>query len=43
MISLFVRFDVQRRFFNISAMEILAMEFGLKEPQSIKQLKKELQ
>ena len=40
---MFVRFDVQRRFFNIGAMEVLAMEFGLKEPASFKHLKKELQ
>jgi len=40
MLSLFVRIDVQRRFFNIVAMEILAKQFGLKEPPSVHELKK---
>ena len=35
MVNLFVRFDVQRRFFNIVSMEILAQQFGLKEPPSL--------
>lgn len=42
LLNLFVRFDVQRRFFNIVTMEILAQSFGLKEPPSLKQLKKDL-
>ena len=29
MLSIFVRFDVQRRFFNIAAMEMLAKQFGM--------------
>ena len=41
MLNLFVRFDVQRRFFNIVAMEILAKQFGLKEPPSLTVLRKE--
>ena len=41
LLNLFVRFDVQRRFFNIVSMEILAQQFGLKEPPSLKQLKKD--
>ena len=29
MLKIFVRFDVQRRFFNIVAMEMLAKQFGM--------------
>ena len=38
-LNCFVHFDVQRRFFNIVTMEILAMQFGLKAPVSITELK----
>ena len=43
MTSLFTRFEIQRRFFNIVAMEILAQQFGLKEPPSLTHLRKELE
>ena len=36
-----MRFDVQRRFFNIVAMEMIGMQFGLKEPPSLTELWKE--
>ena len=36
LLNIFVRFDIQRRFFNIVSMEILAQQFGLKEPLSLK-------
>ena len=39
-LNCFVHFDVQRRFFNIVTMEILAMQFGLKTPVSVTDLKK---
>ena len=38
-LNCFVHFDVQRRFFNIVTMEILAMQFGLKAPVSVTELK----
>jgi hypothetical protein len=36
LLNIFVRFDIQRRFFNIVSLEILAQQFGLKEPLSLK-------
>ena len=32
MLNMFIRFDVQRRFFNIVAMEVLAKQFNMKKP-----------
>jgi hypothetical protein len=35
MVSLFVRMEVQRRYFSIVAMEMLSKSFGMKEPSSL--------
>ena len=39
MLSIFVRFDVQRRFFNIVAMEMLAKQFGMQVMPSAVELR----
>jgi hypothetical protein len=40
MLNMFVRLEVQRRYFNIVAIEMLSKQFGMKEPSSINALMK---
>ena len=39
MLNMFVRLDVQRRFFNICSIEVLAKYYGMKEPSSLDNFK----
>jgi hypothetical protein len=38
MVNLFVRLEVQRRYFSVVSMEMLALTFGMKEPSSLEAL-----
>lgn len=38
MLNLFVRLEVQRRYFSIVTMEMISMTFGMKEPSSLEAL-----
>jgi hypothetical protein len=38
MLNLFVRLEVQRRYFSVVSMEMIAMTFGMKEPSSLEAL-----
>lgn len=38
MVNLFVRMDVQRRYFNVVAMEMLSKSFGMEQPSSLEAL-----
>ena len=38
MVNLFVRLEVQRRYFNVVAMEMLSKSFGMEQPSSLEAL-----
>jgi hypothetical protein len=38
MVNLFVRMEVQRRYFSLVAIEMLSKSFGMKEPSSLETL-----
>lgn len=40
MLNMFVRLEVQRRYFNIVSMEMLSRAFGMKQPSSLDALMK---